>query len=99
MLITATNTSTTLHALLTSADLELIKTKSSPSAVTDRYLVFIQNLGGEDVYLDFYKTVTSSNGAKITATTGEMSFSLSDLKDAYIITGANTSAMRVLINK
>ncbi len=99
MLITATTTSQKLQDMLTTADLELIKTKSSPSAVGDRYLVFLQNLGGQDVYVDFYKSSTTANGAKIPATSGEMSFSLSDLQDANLIVGGSTSAIRVLINK
>lgn len=85
--------------MLASADLELIKTKSSPSAVTDRYLVFLQNLGGEDVYIELYKDATSANSAKVTATTGEISLGSIDLKDINILAGANTSEIRVLVTK
>ena len=99
MLITATTTSQKLQDMLTDADLALVKTKIGSGAPDGSYLVFIQNLGGQDVYLELYDDATTSAGVKVSATSGEISFAIRDLQDARFITGSSTSAMRVLISK
>lgn len=99
MLITATTSSQKLVDMLTDADLVLLKTRLGSCAPDGIYLVFLQVLGANDVYLELYKTATTANGAKITNSTGEMSFSLSDLQDARLIGDGGSSAIRVLISK
>ena len=99
MLITATTTSQDLKDMLTTADLALVKSKMGSTMPDGAYLVFIQNLGGQDVYLELYDTATTSAGVKIPATSGEISFAIRDLQDAKFITGSSTSAMRILISK
>lgn len=85
--------------MLTTADEALVLKKIGSGAPDGSYLIFIQNLGGQDVYLELYQDATTSAGVKIPATTGEISFAVRDLQDARFITGSSTSAMRVLISK
>lgn len=99
MLITATTSSQKLQDMLTEADLALVKQHVGAGSPDGRYLVFLQVLGGNDVYLEFYKDATTSAGAKVANTSGEISFALTDLQDARLIGDGGTSAIRVLITK
>lgn len=99
MLVTATTTSQKLQDMFADADLALVQKKIGSGAPDGSYLVFVQNLGGQDVYLELYKDATTTDGVKIPATSGEISFAVRDLQDARFITGSSTSAMRVLISK
>jgi hypothetical protein len=99
MLITATTTSAKLQDLISEADFTLIKNRCGSCAPDGRYLVFLQVSGSNDVYIDLYKASTTTDGAKITNSTGEFSLSISDLQDINLIASGGDSAIKIIITK
>ncbi len=98
MKVTATTTSTSVKDLLSASDLALVIKHCGATDKITPYMFFLQVLGANDVYLEYYKDATVADSAKIANTTGTMSFALTDLQNAKLIADGGNSEVRVLIN-
>jgi hypothetical protein len=98
MKVTVTTTSTSLKDLLSTSDLDLVKKRCGATDKITPYMFFLQVLGANDVYLEYYKDATVAESAKIANTSGTMSFALTDLQNANLIADGGSSEVRVLIN-
>lgn len=99
MLITATTASQTLDDMLGATNKALVLKKIGSGSPDGRYLVFLQVLGGNDVYLELYADATTTAGAKIANTSGEFSLSVADLQNINLIADGGSSAIRVIVTK
>lgn len=89
--------SKTLPEIMDANDLALVRKGCGSCFPEGKYLVFIRNVGANDVYLTLYKASSSTEGVKIAALTGELSLSVTGLEKINLIANAANNEVRYII--